>query len=122
MAMTKLNKTIQAVKELRKVRATLEPLQAREKELKEYIRAYLLEHDEKLDTAECTAVLRKTSKFKIANESEALTLAKLLNLDCLKVDGNKFKEAVLSINAETDMSLYGTDTVETAVRITYRKK
>lgn len=122
MAKTNKNTAIQAVKALKKVRAELEPLQAREKELKEYVKAYLLEHGESLDTVECTAILRKTPKFKVTNEAEALNLAKLLNLDCLKVDGNKFKEAVLNINAETDMNLYGNDTVEVAVRITYRKK
>lgn len=121
MAKTVKNTAIQAVKELRAIRAELEPLQKKEKELKDYIKSYLLEHDEQLNTAECTAVLRKTPKFKVSNEAEALTLAKLLNLDCLKVDGNRFKEAILNINAETDMGLYGNDTVEVAVRITYRK-
>ena len=41
MAITKLNTAIQAAKELQKVRAELEPLQAREKELKEYVKTYL---------------------------------------------------------------------------------
>lgn len=63
MAKTNKNTAIQAVKALKKVRAELEPLQAKEKELKDYIKSYLLEHDEQLNTAECTAVLRKTTKF-----------------------------------------------------------
>lgn len=121
MAKTNKNTAIQAVKALKKVRAELEPLQAKEKELKDYIKSYLLEHDEQLNTAECTAVLRKTTKFKVANEAEALTLAKLLNLDCLKVDGNKFKEEIIHIDSNTDLSLYGKEVNEIAVRITYRK-
>ena len=122
MAATKKALAIQAVKELRSIRAELEPLQAKEKELKDYIKSYLLEHDEQLNTAECTAVLRKTPKFKVSDEAEALTLAKLLNLDCLKVDGNKFKEAIINIDSNTDLSLYGKEVNEIAVRITYRKK
>lgn len=122
MAKTNKNTAIQAVKELRKVRAELEPLQAREKELKDYVKSYLLEHGESLNTAECTAVLRKTPKFKLTDENEALTIALMLHLPCLKVDGNKFKEAVLDIDSNTDLSLYGENYDDIAVRITYRKK
>lgn len=123
MAITKLNTAIQAAKELQKVRAELEPLQAREKELKEYVKTYLLEHGlDSLNTASCTAILRRTPKFKLSNENEALAIALMLHLPCLKVDGNKFKEAILDIDSNTDLSLYGKDTIETAVRVTYRKK
>ena len=122
MAKTNKNTAIQAVKALKKVRSELELLQAKEKELKDYIKSYLLEHDEQLNTAECTAVLRKTPKFKVSDEAEALNMALMLHLPCLKVDGNKFKEAILNIDSNTDLSLYGNDTVEVAVRITYRKK
>ena len=122
MAKTVKNTAIQAVKELRAIRAELEPLQKKEKELKDYIKSYLLEHGESLNTAECTAVLRKTPKFKVSDEAEALNMALMLHLPCLKVDGNKFKEAILNIDSNTDLSLYGKSYEDIAVRITYRKK
>lgn len=122
MAKTNKNTAIQAVKALKKVRAELEPLQAREKELKEYIKTYLLEHGESLDTAECTAVIRKTPKFRLENENEALNMAIMLRLPCLKVDGKKFADSLIEIDSNTDLSLYGENYDDVAVRITYRKK
>lgn len=122
MAKTKKATVINATKELRKIRAQLETLKKQENDLKEVVKAYLLNNAvESLDTAECTAVLRKTPKFKVSDEAEALNMALMLHLPCLKVDGNKFKEAILHIDSNTDLSLYGKEVNEIAVRITYRK-
>ena len=123
MAITKINKIKAVLSELKEVRASLEPLKAKEKALTETVKAYLLENGlESLTNAQCTAVLRHTPKFKVSNENEALALAKLLKIDCLKVDGRKFADGLLEIDSNTDLSLYGKEVEEIAVRVTYRKK
>lgn len=123
MAITKVNKIKAVLNELKEVRASLEPLKKKEKELTDVVKAYLLENGlESLTTAKCTAILRKTPKFKVANENEALALAKLLKIDCLKVDGRKFADGLLEIDSNTDLNLYGKQYEEVAVRVTYSKK
>lgn len=122
MAITKINRIKATLNELREVRASLEPLKAKEKALTDIVKTYLLENNlNSLTTAQCTAILRKTPKFKVANENETLALAKLLKIDCVKVDGRKFAESLIELNPDADLSLYGKQYEEVAVRVTYRK-
>ena len=117
MTTTKKALAIQAVKELRKVRAELEPLQEKEKELKNYVKAYLLEHGGKLDTAECTAVIRETEKYRLTDKgSEREFIHKAIDnhiYEALKFIPSVYFENV----SENGIEKYS----EYAVRITYRK-
>lgn len=122
MAKTKKATAINATKELRKIRAEKEMLVKRESELKKVIEAYLLTApNETLDTVECSVKLRHSVKFKVSNISEAESIAKLLKLDCFKLEGTKFANGLKAIDKNTDLSLYGKFADELAVLLTYRK-
>lgn len=122
MAKTMKNTIISAIKELRAIRSEKEALMKRETSLKNAIQSYLLTLDnETLNTAECTAKLRHSRKFKVSNVSEAENIAKLLKLDCFKLEGTKFANGLKAINTDTDLTLYGQYVDEIAVLLTYKK-
>ena len=123
MAETKKNMAIKAIKELRKIRAEKEMLIKRESELKKAIEAYLLATEgETLNTAECTAKIRHSKKFKVSNEAEAVNVSIMLKkYDCLKINGSKFADMLKSIDQNTDLNLYGQYVDEIAVLLMYRK-
>ena len=122
MAKTVKNTVISAIKELRAIRSEKEALTKRESELKKIIEAYLLTTEgETLNTAECSAKLRHSVKFKVSNIPEAESIAKLLKLDCFKLEGTKFANGLKAIDKNTDLSLYGKFVDELAVLLTYRK-
>lgn len=122
MAKTKKATAINATKELRKIRAQLETLKKQENDLKEVVKAYLLNNAvESLDTAECTAVLRKTPKFKVFDKQEALNLAVEMKIEnALKLDETVFGNVLSEYGL--DKSIWGIDTEDIALRITYRKQ
>lgn len=125
MAITKKALAIQAIKELRKIRAEKDAITKRENELKKTVQEYLITApNETLDTVECNAKLRHSVKFKISKdtENEAVNLAIMLKeYNCLKVSGTAFAETLKSIDQNTDLSLYGQYVDEVAVLLTYRK-
>lgn len=122
---TKKNMAIQAIKELRKIRAEKEAIVKREAELKNIVQSYLLTLDnETLNTAECSAKLRHSKKFKVSKdaENEAVNLAIMLKeYNCLKVNGTAFAETLKEIDENADLDLYGKYVDEVAVLLTYRK-
>lgn len=125
MAITKKALAIQAVKELRKIRAEKDAITKRENELKKTVQEYLITApNETLDTIECNAKLRHSVKFKISKdtEKEAVILAILLKeYSCLKVNGTAFAETLKKIDKNADLDLYGKYVDEVAVLLTYRK-
>lgn len=120
---TKKNIAIKAIKELRKIRAEKEAIVKREAELKNVVQSYLLTLDnETLNTAECSAKLRHSKKFKVSDEAEAVNIAVMFSkFSCLKVNGTKFAETLKEIDENTDLDLYGKYVDEVAVLLTYRK-
>lgn len=124
MAKTIKNIVISAIKELRAIRSEKEALMKKESELKKIIEPYLLALDnETLTTAECTAKIRHSKKFKVSDEAEAVNISIMLKkYDCLKINGSKFADMLRSIDQNTDLSLYGRYVDEVAIFLTYRKK
>ena len=123
MAKTGKNTVISAIKELRAIRSEKEALTKKESELKKIIEAYLLATEgETLNTAECTAKIRHSKKFRVSNEAEAVNVSIMLKkYDCLKINGSKFADMLKSIDQHTDLNLYGQYVDEIAVLLTYRK-
>ena len=118
---TKKNIAINATKQLRAIRAKIDELKKQENELKEVVKEYLLENGvESLNTAECTAILRHTPKFKVFDKQEALNLAVEMKIkEALKLDETGFGNVLKSHGLEK--SVWGTDTEDIALRITYKK-
>lgn len=118
MAITKLNEIKGILNELKTIRATLEPLKKREKMLSDRVKEYLIEHEiDSLTTVQCTAVMRYTDKYFVAdgfNEySLILDAIRDGNYDCLSLNCRAYKEVrPEAIKVRTDK----------AVRITYPKK